>query len=49
MEPPYSTRLERPLVTAAAAHDAADGPAPKKPRSEAKKEFDRKLFGTSYF
>lgn len=49
VEPPYSTRLERPLVTAEAARDDANGPAPKKARSEAKKAFDRKLFGTSYF
>ena len=49
VEPPYSTRLERPLVTAEAAREGADGPAPKRPRSEAKKAFDRKLFGTSYF
>ena len=48
VQPPYSTRLERPLVTASAAL-AQDGPAHKRPRSEAKKEFDRKLFGTSYF
>ena len=50
VQPPYSTRLERPLVTAAeAASVGADGPAAKKPRSEAKKAFDKKLFGTSYF
>lgn len=49
VEPPYSTRLERPLVTAEAARDDANGPAPKRARSEAKKDFDRKLFGTSYF
>ena len=50
VQPPYSTRLERPLVTAAEATSVgAEGPALKKPRSEAKKDFDKKLFGTSYF
>jgi len=48
VEPPYSTRLERPLVTPeAAAH--ASGPAATRERSAAKKDFDQKLFGTSYF
>jgi ectoine hydroxylase-related dioxygenase (phytanoyl-CoA dioxygenase family) len=52
LEPPYATRLERPLVTAEAAASAAEGgdaqPA-KKARSDGKKDFDRKLFGTSFF
>ena len=48
LEPPYSTRLERPLVTPETAADA-EAPPDQKPRSEAKKAFDRKLFGTSYF
>jgi len=48
VEPPYSTRLERPLVTPdAAMHE--DGPATKRARSAAKKDLDKKLFGTSYF
>jgi len=49
VEPPYATRLERSLVTAEAATKHPDGPAPVKVRSDAKKEFDRKLFGTNYF
>jgi len=48
VEPPYSARLDRPLVTPEAATDE-HGPAAKRPRSSAKKEFDQKLFGTSYF
>ena len=48
VEPPYSNRLERPLVTTSTAAKQ-DGPAHTNPRSEAKKGFDRKLFGTSYF
>ena len=48
VEPPYSTRLERPLVTPDAAADE-NGPAVKRARSVAKKQFDQKLFGTSYF
>ena len=45
--PPYSTRLERPLVTAQA--EGEEGSAVKRPRNEAKKELDRRLFGTEYF
>ena len=48
VQPPYSTRLERPLVTPQAAL-VADGPPAKRARAEAKKELDKKLFGTSYF
>ena len=47
LEPPYATRLERPLVTSSAA--AGGEPPLKKPRNEAKKDLDRKLFGTAYF
>lgn len=55
--PPYATRLERPLVTVEAAAAAAAAQAagnevsepPLKKRSAGKKEFDKKLFGTSYF
>ncbi len=44
--PPYSTRLERPLVTP----EAAEGDQPiTRARSAAKKELDQKLFGTAYF
>ena len=47
LEAPYATRLERPLVTPEV---AASGAAPHlKQRSEAKKDLDRKLFGTAYF
>ena len=49
LEPPYATRLERPLVTASDVSEASAGPPSKKPRNEAKKEHDRKLFGTAYF
>ena len=48
VQPPYSTRLERPLVTPETAREE-HGPAAKRMRSAAKKEFDQKLFGTSYF
>jgi len=47
LEPPYATRLERPLVSSAVA--SSGEPPSKKQRSEAKKELDRKLFGTAYF
>ena len=47
LEPPYATRLERPLVTADVA-ERNDRPY-KKQRSEAKKDLDRKIFGTTYF
>lgn len=49
VEPPYATRLERSLVTVEAAVERPEGPAPIKKRSEAKKAFDRNLFGTNYF
>jgi hypothetical protein len=49
VEPPYASRLERALVTVDAARDDPEGPAPIKKRSEAKKAFDRQLFGTNYF
>jgi len=48
LEPPYSARLERPLVTQESARDPS-GPPAKKARSNAKKELDKKLFGTTYF
>jgi len=46
LEPPYSTRLERPLVLP---EGALEQKPTKRARSDAKKDFDRKLFGTSYF
>jgi len=47
VEPPYATRLERPVVQA---DDDADAPAVKPVRrASAKKEFDQKLFGSDYF
>ena len=48
LEPPYATRLERPLVTSATASDAQAPPA-KKARSQAKKDLDKAILGTSYF
>ena len=48
VQPPYSTRLDRPLVTPESAL-SEEGPAVKRARSSAKKEFDQRLFGTSYF
>ena len=51
VEPPYSTRLDRPLADAAGEAADADAapPKPKQARSAAKKDFDQKLFGVSYF
>ena len=37
------------LMMLACVARALVAPAAKRPRSEAKKDFDRKLFGTSYF
>ena len=50
LEPPYATRLERPLVTASAAAEE-DGATEvvRHLRSEAKKEHDRQTLGTAYF
>ena len=48
VQPPYSTGLERPLVTAEAAQQE-EGPAKKRARNAAKKDLDKKLFGTSYY
>ena len=42
LEPAYATRLDRPLLT-------ADGSIEVSSRSEAKKSFDREVFGTQYF
>ena len=42
LEPPYAVRLERPVV-------GDEGDASTEPRSEAKKDFDRRLFGTQFF
>lgn len=50
LEPPYATRLERPLVTAsAAAEEDGATEAVRHLRSEAKKEHDRQTLGTAYF
>lgn len=46
LEPPYASRLERPLLST---DDADDAPLRKKARNAAKKELDQRLFGTSYF
>ena len=46
LEPPYGTRLDRPLVAAAAGGEVSTHV---KPRSATKKDFDRQLFGTDYF
>ena len=48
LEPPYANRLERPVLTAESVSQF-DGPPVKKLRSAAKKEFDKKLFGTEFF
>ena len=48
LEPPYSTRLERPLVTHESAKDPT-GPPEVVARSAAKKELDKMTFGTTYF
>lgn len=48
LEPPYSTRLERPILTEETVKDPS-GPASVPRRNEAKKALDRKLFGTEYF
>jgi hypothetical protein len=46
LEPPYAIRLDRPLVPEV----PVDGSEPEiKTRSGTKKQFDRELFGTSYF
>jgi len=52
LAPPYSTRLERPVVTPESAErDAVQpgGEASFKARSGPKKELDRAIFGTTYF
>ena len=47
IEPPYATRLERPVVTVG----TENGEPSVRPvrRATAKKEFDKQLFGTDYF
>lgn len=47
VEPPYSTRLDRPLVTEAAAAAGAEPEAGS--RSGAKKAHDQAIFGSDYF
>lgn len=47
LEHPYGTRLERPLVTDAAAE--AGGDPVTRERNAAKKDLDEQLFGTKYF
>ena len=46
--PPFANRLERPVVSEATAADPTADPE-LNARSAAKKEFDKKLFGTSFF
>jgi len=45
LEPPYNVRLDRPLVTT----DGASVGIEVKSRSEAKKDFDLRVFSTKYF
>ena len=47
--PPYATRLERAVVTEEAAREDPEGEAPIVKRSQAKKDFDKQLFGTNFF
>lgn len=42
LQPPYSLRLDRPVID-------ADGSVDTKSRPDVKKEFDRTVFGTKYF
>jgi ectoine hydroxylase-related dioxygenase (phytanoyl-CoA dioxygenase family) len=44
LEPPYASRLDRPLIA-----DAAYGTVKKSSRSQRKKDHDRQVFGTPYF
>jgi Phytanoyl-CoA dioxygenase (PhyH) len=44
LEPPYATRLDRPLIV-----DAATGAVKKSSRSDRKKQHDAQVFGTPYF
>jgi Phytanoyl-CoA dioxygenase (PhyH) len=44
LEPPYATRLDRPLIV-----DAAKGEVQVSSRSERKKRHDEQVFGTKYF
>ena len=46
LEPPYASRLERPLLTSA---DDSSEPLTKKQRNAEKKALDKQLFGTTYF
>ncbi len=46
LQPPYATRLERPIVSIG---DGGDVQVQIRQRSEAKKQFDLELFGTKYF
>jgi hypothetical protein len=45
LEPPYNVRLDRPLVTS----DGESVGLEVKTRSQAKKEFDQRVFSTKYF
>ena len=46
LQPPYATRLERPIVSVGGGGEVQ---VQIRQRSEAKKQFDMELFGTKYF
>jgi hypothetical protein len=46
LQPPYATRLERPIVSVGGGGEVE---VQIRQRSEAKKQFDMELFGTKYF
>ena len=47
LEPPYNVRLDRPLVIPGEGDGALR--VETRPRPAAKKEWDKKVFGTDYF
>jgi len=49
LEPPYASRLERPLVTEQCIAGGPEAPPAKKQRNAAKKHLDKQLFGLTYF
>jgi hypothetical protein len=50
LQPPYATRLERPVLASGGdASSSAGVHVQIRQRSEAKKQFDTQLFGTKYF
>ena len=46
LQPPYATRLERPVLESSSSSSVAVNI---RQRSEAKKQLDMELFGTKYF